>query len=86
MQTPLYFRIERLKGETSPAGMYLVVNPDQNGNGRWCHHSHPDRTVLDAVVGDVIVHKRTPYRVLAVQPFGYKNDQWFKSVQDCNPA
>jgi hypothetical protein len=52
--------------------MYLVVLPDQNGNGRLCHHAHPDRTMLDAEAGDVLVHKRTPYRMLAVQPFGYK--------------
>ena len=42
--------------------------------------------MLDAVAGDVIVHKRTPYRVVAVQPFGYKNDQWFKSVRECLEA
>lgn len=83
MQTSLYFHIEPLNRPPSPAGTFLVVWPEADGNGKWCHHSHPDRTVLDAVAGDILVHKRTPYRVVAVQPYGYKNDQWFCSVQEC---
>ena len=51
----------------SATGTYLVVWPEADGNGRWCHHAHPDRTVLDAQAGDVLVHKREQYRMLAVQ-------------------
>jgi hypothetical protein len=49
--TSLHLRVELLNAPASPAGMYLVVNPEHDSNGRWCHHSHPDRTVLDAVAG-----------------------------------
>jgi len=76
-----YFQIEPLDRPSSGADTFPVVRPDQDGNGRWCHHSHPDSTVLDAEAGDVLVHKRTAYRVVAVQR--YRNDQWFKSVREC---
>jgi hypothetical protein len=36
--------------------------------------------VLDAVAGDVLVHKRTPYRVVAVQPFGYRYDHMMRVI------
>jgi len=76
---PLYFQIEPLTGPQS-ANMYLVVWPESGGNGRWCHHSHPDRTVLDAQSGDVLVHKRRQYRMQRVQRFGDWRGPWYPSV------
>jgi hypothetical protein len=37
----------------------------------------------DAQAGDVLIHQRQKYRVVAVQPFGYRNDRWFMSVAEC---
>jgi len=56
---PLYFCLEPLDGPQSSAGMFLVVWPEAN----------PDRTMLDVQAGDVLVHKREQYRVVAVQRF-----------------
>ena len=63
---PLYFRIGPLNGPQSTAGMYLVVWPEADGNGKWCHNAHPDRMVLDAQAGDVLIHKRQQYRTLLI--------------------
>jgi hypothetical protein len=65
-----YFQIEPLNSPPAPGGTYLVW-PLSSGNGRFCHHAHPDRTVMDARAGDVLVHKRTPYRMLGVRRFEY---------------
>ena len=86
MREPLYFRIQPLTGPQSSAGMFLVVWPEPDGNGRWCHHAHPDRTVLDAQAGDVLVHKRQRFRMLAVQRFNDWGGAWFGSVRECAHA
>lgn len=61
---PLYFQIDRLRGPTSPAGLFLNVWPLDSGNGKWAQHAHPDRGVIDAVAGDILVPKRVQYRVV----------------------
>ena len=66
--------------------MFLVVRPEENGNGHWCHHAHPDRTVVEALAGDVLIHKRRQYRVLVVQRFNDWQKPWFHSVQECVTA
>ncbi len=83
---PLYFRIEPLNCPPSSAGMYLVVWPDEDGNGRWCHNAHPDRRVTDSEAGDVLVHKRRQYRMLAVQRLGDWTGPWYPSVRRCVKA
>ena len=83
MHHPLYFRIEPVTGPQLSAGMFLVVWPEENGNGRWCHNAHPDRTVVDAEAGDVLIHRRRQYRMLAVQRFNDCSGPWFDSVREC---
>ena len=48
---------------------FLIAWLDDDGNSRTCHHAHPSKTLLDAEVGHVIVHKRRPYRVVRVKPY-----------------
>ena len=79
----LYFRIEPVNRPHPATNMFLVVWPEVDGNGSWCHHAHPDRTVLDAQVGDVLVHKRRRYRMLAVRRFNDWSGPWFDSVPAC---
>jgi len=86
MCEPLYFHIEPLTGPQSPGGMFVVSGPEADGCGRWCHHSHPDRTVLDAQAGDVLVHKRRQYRMQAVQRPGDWRGPWYPSVRECTDA
>ena len=62
--------------------MFLVVWPEGNGDGRWCHNSHPDRTVVESQAGDVLVHKRQQYRMLAVQRLGDWSGPWYPSVRE----
>ncbi len=52
-----------------PCTRYLIAWLDENGDGRWCRHAHPDKSLLDVEPGDVIVHKRTQYTVLRVRPY-----------------
>jgi len=47
------------------------VRLQRDSNGRGCHHSHPDKTVLDAVAGGSL--ERMPYRLVTVQPCSYRN-------------
>lgn len=84
MNDPLYFRIQPLTGPQTSAGMYLVVWPESDGNGRWCHNARPERAVVDAQAGDVLVHKRRRFRMLAVQRMGDWNGAWYGSVRECS--
>ena len=59
---PVYFENEPVNRLPSSAGMFLVVWPEEAGNGLWFHHAHPDRTVLDAHAGDVLVQRAARYR------------------------
>ena len=49
--------------------LLVVVWPLEDRNGKWTHNAHPDRTVMDAKAGDVLVQNRTPYRVRAVKVY-----------------
>ena len=53
----------------SPPGTYLIAWPDENGHGRWCRHSHPDKTLLDVEPGHRIVHGWKVYEVARVKPY-----------------
>ena len=65
----LQFHVERVDAPTDDT-VFLIVWPEESGNGRYCHHSHPDKTVMDAKAGDVLVHKkRVRYRIKAVKVF-----------------
>lgn len=80
----LYFQIEPLDRPPPGGGTYLVVDLENGGNGQYAHHAHPDRTLRDAVAGDVIVHNRDRYRLLAVQRFRSEcKDPWFETVTAC---
>ena len=79
-----YFRIEPLDGPPPAAGMFIVVWPEENGDGRYLQHAHPDRMVPNAMAGDMVVHqKRDRYRVLAVQRSNDWGEPWFTSVREC---
>ena len=84
----LYFRIEPLDGPLPGAGMFVVVWPEENGDGKYLHNAHPDRRVIDSQAGDILVHreKRQRYRMVAVQKFGDWRGPWFTSVRECLSA
>jgi hypothetical protein len=61
----LSLRVAPLNEPPAASGMYLVVGPEPDRNGKWRHNAHPDRTALNAQAGDVLVHKRRQYRMPA---------------------
>jgi len=65
----LDLKLEPLDHPSPGGGTYLVVDLENGGNGHYAHHAHPDRMLRDAVAGDVIVHNRDRYRLMAVQRF-----------------
>ncbi|REJ93205.1 MAG: hypothetical protein DWQ34_11165 [Planctomycetota bacterium] len=85
----LYFDVEPVKSPRSESGTFLVVWPLDSGDGKWTHNAHPDRTVMDAHAGDVLVNKRTPYRVRAVKVYRSSlcrdetSHPWCQSVREC---
>ena len=87
----LYFHVQPLSAPDD-RDVFLVVWPERDGNGRWCHHAHPDHTVMDAEFGDVLVHKRTAYRVRAVKVYRSSlcrdetQHDWCGSVRECLSA
>lgn len=82
----LYFHVEPLDSPPGAAGTYLVVWPEEGGDGRYCHNAHPDRTVATAMAGDVLVHRSGRYRVIGVQRLGDWDAEWVKRATDCMAA
>lgn len=52
-----------------PPSRQLVAWLNEDGDGLATRHAHPDKTLLDARAGDVIVHQRKQYVVSAVKPY-----------------
>ncbi len=62
----LQFEVE----PSAPGGTYLIVWPDQTGNGQYTQPAHPDKTMLDVQAGDIVVHQRkTQFRVKRLRPY-----------------
>ena len=80
---PLYFHIEPLNRPPAPGGTFVVVWPEENGDGKHTHNAHPNRSVIDSAAGDVLVVHRESFRMLAVQRFGDWRGPWFGSVGEC---
>ena len=79
----LFFKLEPLDRPPAGAGTFIVVRPEENGDGRYCHNSHLGRRVIEAEVGDVLIHNLHQYRVVAVRRFGDWSGPWFNSVAEC---
>ena len=58
-----------VEGRTTSSATFLIAWLDDDGNSLTCHHAQPNKTLLDAEVGHVIVHKRRQYRVVRVKPY-----------------
>ena len=50
-----------------PKSLQLVARLD--GDRRYTKHAHPDKTLLDAKAGDVVVNQRKQYGVTAIKPY-----------------
>ena len=49
---------------------YLIAWLDEQGNGEFCCHAHPSKTLLDVEPGHTVVHKkRTQFLVRRVKPY-----------------
>ena len=85
----LNFRVEPLRGPPSPpGGMFQIVWPEPNGEGRRVHNAHPDCTVMQTRAGDVLVSGRDRWRVRSVQIYrafpvmDERTSPWCRSVED----
>lgn len=66
----LLFDVEHFGGQPSRGTIRLIAWFDDRGESRFCRHAHPEKTLLDAEAGHVIVHRRrTHYRVRRVKPY-----------------
>ena len=69
MNVQIYALLFEIEDESAAGTKCLIAWLDATGNGRWCHHAHPTKTLLDVEPGHVIVHKRTPHQVRRVKPY-----------------
>ena len=49
-----------------------MLGLDDHDASLGAEHAHPDRTLLDLQAGDVIVIRRTPYRLIQARVFGWR--------------
>lgn len=70
-------------------GFVLIARLDRNGASPSCAHAHPDKTLLDAVTGDVVIHtenrKQSQLAIKHVSPPPGHDDMElrFQSVRAC---
>ena len=66
MTVKIHALIFELESESSKS---LIVWPDENGNGQFTHHAHPEKTMLDLEAGHTVVNSGNAHVVRSVKPW-----------------
>ena len=84
----IYALLFEVAPPSKTGSMSLIAWLDAHGNGRYCHHAHPNKTLLDVEPGHTVIHQRKQFRVLRVKPYRTKECRdeaqypWVQSGRD----